>query len=141
MSCKFHSQNQDEAKCKICGAPLCKQCDQFQQRYGGCPSCANNYIYHIYQNFKRGKTYNILSIVFSALFVLMYIVNLCTGPVDIAFIIIGAIVIAVLVPASIVMFVYTQKNLKKFGEYLQLGSQDAQTKSQTKSSTKSQTKG
>lgn len=114
MNCKFHKDREAVAKCKICGKDLCEECNKVNQKYSACPSCAKTTLQTYYQNIKRGLMFNVLSIICSFAFVVMYIVTLALQKLSTAYIVAGAIIIAVLVPASIFMLCYSLKNMREY---------------------------
>ena len=118
MDCKYHRGKKAVGQCKLCGANLCQKCTDFQQQYGRCPACAKDYLQYVYKNFKRGLRYNIFGVVCAVAFLSLYIVCICTNNADKSFVIFGAIVIAVLTPLSVVLLVYSCKQLKKYKQYL-----------------------
>ena len=61
-SCKFHSQNEAVTRCKICGAPLCEECEKVYQKYHACPKCANKQLQFELSNYKRGLKYIYLAL-------------------------------------------------------------------------------
>ena len=120
MNCKFHSNKEGVSKCKICGAELCKDCTKFAIKFDRCPKCAQKQISYLYSRIKHGLVFNILGVVCALAFLVMYIVALCLGQLDKDFIVIGAVVLAFLLPITIIMFVYSIKNLKSYKKYLKL---------------------
>ena len=114
MNCEFHKDRESVSKCKICGKELCEECDKINQKYSACPSCAKNAVARYYQNFKRGFMFNILSIICSVAFVVMYIISLVQKKLSLSYIIIGAVIIALLGSVSIVMFCYSLKKMKEY---------------------------
>lgn len=114
MNCKFHKDREAVAKCKICGKDLCEECNKVNQKYLACPNCAKTTLQTYYQNIKRGLMFNVLSIICSFAFVVMYIVTLALQKLSTAYIVAGAIIIAVLVPASIFMLCYSLKNMREY---------------------------
>src|SRR5574344_827805 len=120
MNCKYHNEKESTAKCKICGAPLCPECDEVQKKYFGCPNCAKKYLTQVFQNYTRGLVYNILSVICFVAFVVLYIVDLSLKNLNTLFIVLGAVIIAVLGSLSIFLFCYTLKKIKKIKSILLL---------------------
>ena len=120
MNCKFHSDKESVSKCKICGAELCKDCAKFADSFDRCPKCAQKEIKYFYAKIKRGLIFNIISVVSAVFFLVLYVITLCLGQMDKDFIIIGAIILTVMLPLTILMFVYSINNLKKYKNYLKL---------------------
>ena len=118
MSCKLHKNKPDVKKCVVCGTGLCDECAKFQDEYGACPTCLSKQAQSIYVNLKRGIKYNILSLVCSVAFLVLYIVEICLGRFSNTFIIVGAIILALLLPLSIYMFVKTILRLKEYKKFL-----------------------
>lgn len=120
MNCEFHKDREAVAKCKVCGKDLCEECDKVNQKYSACPSCAKTTLQTYHQNIKRGFLFNILSIICSVAFVVMYVVALALQKLSLGYIIAGAVIIAILVPASILMLLYSLKNMKAYKQIIEL---------------------
>ena len=124
MNCEFHKDREAVAKCKVCGKDLCEECNKVNQKYSACPSCAKSTLQTYHQNIKRGLMFNVLSIICSVAFVVMYVVALALQKLNLGYIIAGAIIIAILVPASIFMLCYSLRNMKEYKEVIEVaGSQ------------------
>ena len=130
MNCNFHKDREAVAKCKVCGKDLCKECDEVNQKYSACPGCAKNTLQTYQQNIKRGLLFNILSIVCAFAFVAMYIVALALGKLSVAYIVVGAVLIAILVPVSVFMLCYSLKNLKAYKSIIALAEEEPKAEEQ-----------
>ena len=120
MNCEYHKDREAVAKCKVCGKDLCEECDKVNQKYSACPNCAKSTLQTYHQNIKRGFLFNILSIVCSVAFLVMYVVAPALQKLNLGYIIAGAIIIAILVPASIFMLCYSLRNMKAYKEIIDL---------------------
>ena len=118
--CKFHKENDAVGKCALCGAELCKECDDFQEQFGRCPNCARQTVAILHKKLKHGLLKNILSVVFATLFLILYVVYLCLGELSTTFIVVGAIIISILMPLTVLMMIYNIKNIKKLEYFLNL---------------------
>lgn len=118
MACFIHEKKEDKSKCVVCGKPICDDCSKFQEEYGACPSCLEKQANLIYSSAKRGLAYNILSLICAVLFLTLYIVDICLGKMDKTFIIVGAVILALLFPLSIYMFIRTLKRIKEYKHFL-----------------------
>lgn len=126
MNCEFHKDREAVSKCKVCGKDLCEECDKVNQKYSACPGCAKNALQTYHQNIKRGFMFNILSIICSVAFVAMYIVALALQKLSLGYIIAGAVIIAILVPASIFMLCYSLKNMKAYKKVIDIAEEKEQ---------------
>ena len=101
MNCEFHSEKQAVARCKVCGANLCEDCNAYQNIHGSCPQCSKTFASKEYISLKNGLMYNILSLVCAIAFLGLYVVSLCLNKLSTVFTIIGAVVLAIFLPISI----------------------------------------
>ena len=113
MNCEYHKDRESVNKCKICGKEICKECDEVQSKYSACPSCVKETVGIYYDKIKRGFKYNILIMICAVAFLAMYVVELALGKLSLTYIIIGAVCVAILIPLSIFMLLYSVNNLKK----------------------------
>lgn len=112
MSCKYHSDKEAVSKCNVCGADLCKECSDYQDKYDSCPVCAKIYASTTFLTYKNNFTYNMISVVCAVTFLILYIVSLFTNKLNTLFIIIGAIAIVILLPVSIFLTANSAKKIK-----------------------------
>ena len=105
-NCSFHADRESEAKCKICGKDLCGECNNIQNRFGACPNCSKAYLKRLYNSNKQGFWYNMLSVVCAVSFLALYLVQFFTGKLSLTFKVVGGVIIALLLTATIVMLVY-----------------------------------
>lgn len=113
MNCKYHIDREAKHKCKICGADLCDECNEFQNKNEGCLSCAKMYAYRTYVGFKNSFLYNVISVVCAVAFLVLYIVSICLNMISTIYIVVGAIIIGLLLPISLFLLIYNASNLKK----------------------------
>ena len=118
MSCVIHKKSDSIGKCVVCGKPLCDKCVEFQEKFGACPECLKKQAESIYRSSKRGIIYNILSLVCAVSFLIIFVIELCLGNLNQTYIIGGGVIIGLLVPISVLMFVFTLLRLKKYKNYL-----------------------
>ena len=120
MSCKYHSEREEVAKCNVCGAPLCNECEKFQKKFATCVKCSEHEVKNIYGKFKRGLCLNIFTILCAITFLVMFIIESVNGNLTQAFFIIGIVVVAIMIPLSVLFLVFTIINIKKYKSYLEL---------------------
>ncbi len=120
MNCKYHADKESVSKCKLCGTELCEDCSKFSKKFDRCPKCAKKEISYLYFRIKHGLTFNVLSLICAVGFLIMYVVALCLGQLDKSFTIIGAIILVILLPITILILIYSINNLKKYKKYLEL---------------------
>lgn len=113
MNCEFHDDKKAVAKCKVCGANLCEECNGYQNIHGTCPKCSKTFANKEYISLKNAFMYNILSLVCAIAFLALYIVSLCLNKLSSTFIIIGAVVLVVFLPFSIYLLVNTLLSIKR----------------------------
>lgn len=118
MNCFVHGDKEAKSKCVVCGKPLCEDCTKFQNECGACPKCLKKQAESMYAVAKRGIMYTILSLICAVAFLIIYIVEVCLGNFDKTYIIVGAVILATLVPLSVFMFVKTILKIKKYKNYL-----------------------
>lgn len=114
----MHGNKESQAKCVVCGKPLCADCSKFQDEYGACPKCLKKQAESMYAVAKRGIWYNILSLACALAFIVIYIVEVCLGNFDQTYIIVGAVLLGVLTPVSVFMFIKTLLKIKKYKDFL-----------------------
>lgn len=111
MKCAYHKESEATGNCNICKKPLCKECLKIQEQYYACPQCAKNHIERVYQNFKSGLTFNILSVAFFVGFLVLYIIDIFRN-MKTLYILLGAVVAVVLGTLSICLLIFTIKKMK-----------------------------
>ena len=112
MFCKYHSDKKAVSKCQVCGADLCDECSDYQNKYDSCPLCAKIYASKTFLTYKNNFTYNLISVVCAVTFLVLYIASLCTKKLNTMFIIIGAIEISILLPVSVYLLINSAKKIK-----------------------------
>ncbi|HAJ78102.1 MAG TPA: hypothetical protein DCO89_03445 [Clostridiales bacterium] len=119
MNCKYHTNHEAVSKCNICGANLCKECSDYQNKYDSCPVCAKIYASSTFLTYKNNFTYNLISVICAGAFLILYILSLFTNKLSSLFIIIGAVAIGFLLPVSVVLTVINAKKLKIFKKLIE----------------------
>ena len=133
-NCKYHDL-EAVSECVICKAKLCKSCDDFQKQFGRCPKCAKKSVYHLHQNLKRGLIQNIISVICAVAFFSLFVVYICLGKASTTFIVVGAIIVALLCPLTIFMLIYNLKNIKRLKHFLDVA-EDKKVENLTKNNVK-----
>lgn len=118
MSCFLHSDRQNVANCKVCNQPLCDECCKFQESFGGCPKCSKNKLQNVYNKFKNGLIFNILSVACFVAFLTIYLVTVFTNAETVVFIVLGAVGCVLLGAFSITLFVRTLVKICKLKKFL-----------------------
>jgi multidrug efflux pump subunit AcrB len=118
MNCEYHQDRQETTECNVCKKPLCAECAKIQEKFGACAKCAKKQIDRVYQNYKQGLKFNIMSIVCFVAFLIVYVVDVCIGNLSIPFIIFGAVITVVLGVLSVLMLVKTTTKLKEYGKII-----------------------
>ena len=118
MSCFIHKDIESKSKCPICQNELCESCEKFCDEYGACPKCLNSQVVSMLENTNRGIIYSIFSLICSSLFLILYLVDLLRGTMQKNFIIIGAILVSIILPVSIILLVHTIKKKKEYKSFL-----------------------
>lgn len=119
MSCAIHKKNDDIAKCPVCKKSMCEECADFCEKYGACPTCLKRQVQTMHISSKRGIWYSLLGLVCATIFLIMYIVDIALGKMETNFIIIGAVILAVLLPLTIFLLVYSVLRTKKTKKILE----------------------
>ena len=132
MNCKFHKDMEAIDNCVICGAPLCEECKKFHDKHFGCQNCCSREVHRNYLSYKNGFKYNIITLGCAALFLVLYIVAICLNIFETKFIILGAVVLAILVPVSIYLTIINHKKLKYYEELIKLKSDDIKNDEENK---------
>lgn len=112
MNCKYHSEVESVGKCAVCGAPLCEKCMGVQTEFSACPKCSKKYMQNVYNSYKSGLTFNILSVCCFLGFLVLYVIDLFKS-MKTLYIVLGAIVVAILGPLCVVLLIYTIKKIKR----------------------------
>ena len=119
MNCKYHGEREAVAKCKVCGADLCKECNEYQRFFDSCLECANLYATETYYTYKNNFIYNLLSIICAGVFLILYIVSLAFNKLNSTLIVVGAIALSLLLPVSILLLVFSAKKIKVYKKLTQ----------------------
>ena len=118
MSCHIHKNKQEISKCKVCGKPICSECQNIQNYYDACPSCSKEKLLSLQTNYKRGLFANILSVLCIALFFVFYAIDLKNGDAGQTYIILGAIFGGLLAVVSVLLLVRTIVKIVKLKRLL-----------------------
>jgi len=119
MNCKYHREREAVAKCKICGADLCQECNEYQRFFDSCLDCANLTATETYYTYKNNFIYNLLSIICAGVFLILYIISLALNRLNLALIIVGAIALSLLLPISILLLLFSAKKIKVYKKLTQ----------------------
>ena len=118
MSCHIHKNKQEISKCKVCGKPICSECQNIQNYYDACPSCSKEKLMSLQTNYKRGLFANILSVLCIALFFAFYAMDIKNGDAEQSLIIWGAIFGGIFAVVSVLLLVRTIVKISKLKRLL-----------------------
>ena len=126
MNCIYHKK-EAVSKCKVCGAPLCDECEEFQNKNGCCEACARDLEARTYKTQKSGLMYNILSLVCAIGFLVLYIISF--SKLLLPYKIAGGIIIGILLPLTVIMLIFTLRSNKKSKNNINIANLDKIKKS------------
>ena len=118
MSCAIHKKDNDVKKCPVCQKSMCEQCANFCEKYGACPNCLKRQSEMMFDTSKRGVWYAGLGLVCATVFLILYVIEICLGKIETTFIIIGTIILAVLLPLTIFLLLFSIKRIKVMKNFL-----------------------
>ena len=118
MSCHIHNQKNDITKCKVCEKPICSECQDIQNHYDACPSCAKENLESLYRNYKRGLIANILSVLCVITFFIFYAIDVVAGQVEQALVVVGPVLGGILAVVSIALLIRTIVKIYKLKKLL-----------------------
>lgn len=128
-NCKFHGEKPAVTRCKICGAPICEECEKVHQKYHACPKCANNQLVFELSNYKRGFKFVCLAIacllIDFALFVTEIVVS---KSITSAYLIASIIFFVLFTPFCIWLVVNRVIKIKKLTELIKLSQREKPSK-------------
>lgn len=118
MSCHIHNQKKEVSRCKVCGNPICGECQDVQNYYDGCPKCKKESLQDLQKNYKRGLFANILSVVCIIAFFVFYAIEVVARTASQTIVIAGAVLGGIMAAVSIALLIRTIVKISKLGKLL-----------------------
>ena len=126
-NCKFHPDRIAVRHCKVCGAPLCEECEKVEEKYLCCPKCAKKQLQFEMTNYKRGLIYLYLALVCIALDIALFVIELLVVKnvqSQKTYMIVSIVFFALFLPFCVWLLVKRKIAIKRLSDLITLASRD-----------------
>lgn len=130
-NCKYHPDRPAVRHCKVCGAPLCEECEKVDEKYLSCPRCAKKQLEFERANYKRGLNYLYMALVCLALDVVLFVIDLCVvkNPASqMTYMIVSIVFFVLFLPFCIWLLVRRKNSIKKISNLLTIAMREDDSK-------------
>lgn len=124
-NCKFHKEKEAVTKCKICGAKLCEECENVQEKYKACPKCAKKQLLYQYSNLKRQLLYVYLALACLLVDIVLFVTEIfISSSITNAYMIGSIVFISIFTPFCMWLLISRLLKVKKVKELIKLAERE-----------------